>query len=70
MYRLCTDFGTVPSDTQTWPDFGLEVLLRVIRNKEATALSIRWPDFDGISASARLLERNRPYGRLLKEFLP
>ena len=64
--NICTDFGLVPSSLQIWLDFGLEVLLQVVRDPQSTHCAIRWPSHDEIAASAALLERNRRFGRLLK----
>ena len=66
MYRLCVEFGIVPSTAQVCIDIGLEVLLRIVRDPSSSDFDVTWPDNDAIKESAMLLERNRKYGRLLK----
>ena len=57
MYRLCTDFGIVPSSNQVYLDFGLEVLLTIVRDPSSTDFAVTWPTHDEIEESAALLEK-------------
>ena len=66
MYSLCPIFGVTDSAIGVWLDFGLEVLRRVVMNKENVDFGIRWPEFEEMKESFSLLVENRIYGRLLE----
>ena len=65
IYSLCPIFGVTDSTVGVWLDYGLEVLKRVVVQKEEKDYEIRWPSYEEMKASAALLENNRINGLLL-----
>lgn len=69
LFRLCLGFGVVPSTAEVWIDFGLEIMLRGVRNTRWNIFETRWPNEDEMRHSAGLVERNRNWGLLCGVYL-
>lgn len=67
IYKICPAFGVVPSTIVVWLDYGLEVLLRVLKNAQLPYFAIEWPKEVEIRASAALLLNKRAHGVILDE---
>ena len=65
MYKLCPIFGIVPSTVRAWLEYGLEVLLSVVRDQKNTQFAIAWPKYSEMVQSAALLQQDRQNGRTL-----
>lgn len=63
---LCPIFGLEPSSVQVWCDYGLEVLLKVLKDKNNDKFIVKWPDKEGLKESNYNLLHNRPFGPLLR----
>lgn len=66
-HELCGMFGLVPSTVSVWIDYGLTVLLRVLRDKTVPEFRVAWPTVAEMDASYKLLRCNRPNGCLLPD---
>ena len=65
-YKLCLIFGVIPSTLYCWLNYALEVLYRLVQNKNIADFEIRWPSPAEMKSSCQLLESNRQNGFLLK----
>lgn len=63
---ICPLFGLIPSSVNVWLDYGLQVLLYVVKRKSRTEFSVHGPTEAEMKASADNIKNNRPNGRLLK----
>lgn len=66
LYSLCPIFGVTDSRIGVWMNYGLEVLKRVVRDKDANSFEIRWPTVEEMWQSTALFENNRVNGPYLK----
>lgn len=64
-YKQSIIFGLVPTSISVWIDYGLEVLMRIVKNKRHDALSIKWPSHTEMKESSELLKLNRENGQYL-----
>lgn len=64
-YEMCGMFGFVPSTVSVWIDYGLTVLLKVLRDKSVPEFRVKWPKIEEMDESHRLLKFNRSNGPLL-----
>lgn len=63
-------FGLKYSSIQGWVDYGMEVLIKVLKDKTNDQLNVKWPEEASMKASSGKLVHKRPNGRLMKGILP
>ena len=62
----CSNIWVSPSSVGVWLDYGLEVLLRVLKRKSRTKFEVRWPTVEEMQSSSALLQTNPRLGPLLE----
>lgn len=66
-YELCGMFGIVPSTVYVLVDYGMEVLLKTLRDKSIPQFKVAWPTVNEMDESYELLKNNRENGVLLPD---